>query len=137
MGLIEQFPVNARTVEIDPANGQPVAKGMDGKTQYRLWGLVSRELYHANVEVLKEGIYGLGVTLDDIKRDFVRYRNSEALHGHELELGVATISSDELERGFKYLHKDLGIWERMSEQSTTRRVVESLLSGEFEAQLLQ
>ena len=108
------FNIDPKTVEIDLATTLPIAKGMDGKTKYSFWGLVSRELYHANVEILEHGIYGLGVSLEDIRRDFIRYRNGQSLHGLELELGVAAVFSAESE-GINFLHKDLGIWVKAPE----------------------
>lgn len=138
----ELFKIDPRTVELDPGTSQPVAKGTDGKTHYRFWGLVSRTLYNASIDILKRGLLDLGVTMEDVKRDFVRYRNSESLHGSVLELGVAAVFSAEAEKGFNFLHRDLGIWievpeERKFTREDTRRVRDDLLSGKFEAGLLK
>lgn len=142
----ELFKIDPRTVELDSGTSQPVAKGIDGKTHYRFWGLVSRTLYQANVDYLKGGLLDLGVTMEEVKRDFLKYRTRESLHGPELELGVAAVFSAESERGFNFLHRDLGIWVEVPEEGKftredTRRVIidnlDDLLSGKFEAELLK
>ena len=109
---INFFKIDAQTVDIDPATHQPIAKGMDGKSRYLCWGFVSESLYHTSVMIFENGLYGLGFSLDQIKRDFAKYCNKQ-LDGAILELGLAVMSAADPERGLIYIHNDLGIWEKI------------------------
>lgn len=123
----ELFKVDAKTVDVDPASGLLIAKGMDGETKYRFWGLASSILYpsaannQGSYDYIKDGILGLeSITVEDVRREFLRYRQQQLQRSNELELGVAAIPSL-ASPGFEYLHKDLGIWEKVPEARITSR----------------